>query len=136
MSKANYILRPGKRSDKLLDTPIEHVSDPTASLKTSSKNFSAERRNQILNCFAAVPRGAEELAGAELVALGISDAKPGKGGVAFRTDLAGLYRANLWLRTASRVLVQLTQFPCSTPDPEIAADGLPRIVQRRDGAFE
>ena len=68
-----------------------------------------------LNCFAAVPRGAEELAAAELVALGISDIKPGKGGVAFRTDRAGLYRANLWLRTASRVLVQLALFPCSSP---------------------
>ncbi len=115
MSKANHILRPGKRSVKSPDTPIAYASDPTASLKTSSENFSAARHNQILNCFAAVPRGAEELAGAELTALGIGDAKPGKGGVAFRTDLAGLYRANLWLRTASRLLVQLAQFPCSSP---------------------
>jgi putative N6-adenine-specific DNA methylase len=69
----------------------------------------------MLNCFAAVPRGAEELTAAELVVLGISDAKPGKGGVSFRTDRAGLYCANLWLRTASRVLVQLAQFPCSSP---------------------
>ena len=67
------------------------------------------------NCFAAVPRGAEELAAAELAALGIQDAKPGKGGVAFLTDLAGLYRANLWFRTASRVLVQLALFPCTSP---------------------
>jgi putative N6-adenine-specific DNA methylase len=39
----------------------------------------------------------------------------GKGGVAFCADRVGLYRANLWLRTASRVLVQLSVFPCSTP---------------------
>jgi putative N6-adenine-specific DNA methylase len=68
-----------------------------------------------LSCFAAVPRGAEELAAAELSTLGISDAIPGKGGVSFHTDRAGLYRANLWLRTASRVLVQLSVFPCSGP---------------------
>ncbi len=62
-----------------------------------------------------MPRGAEELTAAELTVLGISDVKPGKGGVAFRTDRAGLYRANLWLRTASRVLVQLSMFPCTNP---------------------
>ncbi|MFZ4860253.1 MAG: THUMP domain-containing class I SAM-dependent RNA methyltransferase [Desulfuromonadaceae bacterium] len=73
------------------------------------------KRCDALNCFAAVPRGAEELAAAELDTLGIKDAKPGKGGVAFNTDRAGLYRANLWLRTASRVLVQLALFPCASP---------------------
>jgi putative N6-adenine-specific DNA methylase len=35
--------------------------------------------------------------------------------VAFVADRAGLYKANLWLRTASRVLVQLAVFPCTTP---------------------
>jgi putative N6-adenine-specific DNA methylase len=73
------------------------------------------RQDHTLNCFAAVPRGAEELAALELHKLGISDAKPGKGGVAFSTNRIGLYRANLWLRTVSRVLVQLAQFPCSNP---------------------
>lgn len=67
------------------------------------------------NCFAAVPRGAEEIAAAELEALGVLNVCAGKGGVAFVTDQAGLYRANLWLRTASRVLVQLAVFPCANP---------------------
>jgi putative N6-adenine-specific DNA methylase len=67
------------------------------------------------NCFAAVPRGAEEIAAAELEALGAGSVQAGKGGVAFCADRVGLYRANLWLRTASRVLVQLSVFPCSTP---------------------
>ncbi len=67
------------------------------------------------SCFAAVPRGAEELAAHELEALGISGAAIGKGGVAFVSDRKGLYLANLWLRTASRVLVQLAVFPCTTP---------------------
>ncbi|MDA8414244.1 MAG: THUMP domain-containing protein [Desulfobacteraceae bacterium] len=66
-------------------------------------------------CFAAVPRGAEEIAAAELQALGISGTQVGRGGVAFVTDRAGIYRANLWLRTASRVLLQLAVFPCATP---------------------
>ncbi|MBL0224010.1 MAG: RNA methyltransferase [Geobacteraceae bacterium] len=66
-------------------------------------------------CFAAVPRGAEEIAAAELQALGISSVQAGRGGVSFVADRAGLYKANLWLRTASRVLVQVAVFPCATP---------------------
>lgn len=90
MKEHKHILRPGPRPDP--------------------------RPDPLLSCFAAVPRGAEEIAAAELEALGITDAKPGKGGVAFVANRAGLYRANLWLRTASRVLVQLAVFPCKTPD--------------------
>jgi len=67
------------------------------------------------DCFAAVPRGAEEIAAAELEALGLQRVRVGKGGVSFVADRAGLYRSNLWLRTASRVLVQLTIFPCASP---------------------
>jgi putative N6-adenine-specific DNA methylase len=68
------------------------------------------------DCFAAVPRGAEEIAAAELEAMGITGTRAGRGGVAFSCDRAGLYRANLWLRTASRVLVQLVVFPCTSPE--------------------
>lgn len=76
----------------------------------------ADRPDPIMNCFAAVPRGAEEIAAAELENVGIIGAEPAKGGVAFKTNRAGLYRANLWLRTASRVLVQLAVFPCNSPE--------------------
>ena len=37
------------------------------------------------------------------------------GGVRFTGDIAACYRANLWLRTASRVLMPLAVFPCDTP---------------------
>lgn len=67
---------------------------------------------QMLTCFAAVPRGSEEIAAAELLALGIAGAVAVRGGVSFAANRAGLYRANLWLRTASRVLVNLATFPC------------------------
>jgi putative N6-adenine-specific DNA methylase len=68
-----------------------------------------------MNCFAAVPRGAEEVAAAELQALDIEGAAVARGGVSFTTNRAGLYRANLWLRSASRVLVNLATFPCFSP---------------------
>lgn len=66
--------------------------------------------------FAAVPRGAEEITAQELAVLGINTGKSARGGVSFTTNREGMYRVNLWLRTASRVLKQLAQFPCSSPE--------------------
>ena len=63
-------------------------------------------------CFAACALGLEELVAAELHSLSIqpdvTDAEPG--GVAFDATPEMLYRANLHLRTASRVLVRLGDF--------------------------
>lgn len=73
------------------------------------------KESKDFKCFATVPRGAEELAAHELESLGIVGAVPGRGGVSFGTGRAGLYKANLWLRTASRVLVQLASFSCANP---------------------
>ena len=114
MSESNHILRPGKRTAQPSKKATTLAKEPVATSKTASV-ISSAKFDGLLNCFAAVPRGAEELTAAELGTLGISDAKPGKGGVSFRADLTGLYRTNLWLRTASRVLVQLALFPCSSP---------------------
>lgn len=75
----------------------------------------AQPPDREFNCFAAVPRGAEELTARELAEMGIAGAQLLRGGVSFVTDRAGLYRANLWLRCASRVLVTLATFPCSSP---------------------
>jgi putative N6-adenine-specific DNA methylase len=79
-------------------------------------NRPASQAGVPLNCFAAVPRGAEEVASGELQQLGITEATAGKGGVSFVCDREGLYRANLWLRTASRIMVQLAVFPCTNQD--------------------
>jgi putative N6-adenine-specific DNA methylase len=69
-----------------------------------------------ISCFAAVPRGAEEVCQQELRSLGIEGASAVRGGVSFVTNREGLYRANLWLRSASRVLVSLAAFPCASQD--------------------
>jgi putative N6-adenine-specific DNA methylase len=116
MSKSNHILRPGRQLAMRPERVTAQVAESSVTQKAATVITPVQKHDPPLNCFAAVPRGAEELAGAELGALGISDAKPGKGGVAFHTDRAGLYRANLWLRTASRVLVQVALFPCTSPD--------------------
>ena len=66
--------------------------------------------------FATVAKGLEEVLAAELRGLGIEPERVDSGGVLFRGDLATCYRANLWLRTANRVLVRLAEFPCASPE--------------------
>ena len=55
----------------------------------------------------------ESIAAGELKALGIRGRQE-TGGIAFSADLQRLYEANLWLRTATRVLVRLGSFHAST----------------------
>ncbi len=116
MSEKKHILRPGRRP------VVNRIKDAAASHEAGSHRkplvtvSSLPKPDLPMNCFAAVPRGSEEIAALELEAIGITGSKPGKGGVAFVADRSGLYSANLWLRTASRVLVQLAVFPCNGPD--------------------
>ncbi len=63
--------------------------------------------------FASTAPGLESIAAGELKALGIRGRQE-IGGVAFSGDLDRLYEANLWLRTASRVVARLGRFHAST----------------------
>jgi putative N6-adenine-specific DNA methylase len=60
---------------------------------------------------ATCSRGLEDVLRGELVALGHGEAASGRGMVSFRGDLGAIYRANLWLRTATRVLRLLSEGP-------------------------
>lgn len=62
-----------------------------------------------LRCYAVAAPGLEGLVASELAAIGI-DARADAGGVAWTGDLSSLYRANLWLRTATRVIVRVARF--------------------------
>lgn len=66
--------------------------------------------------FATCARGLEAVLAGELAALGAADVAPGRGGVTFRGDAALLYRANLWLRTAVRVLRPVLEADVKSPD--------------------
>ena len=68
------------------------------------------------NYFATCARGLEPLLARELAALGAGAVEPGRGGVRFSGDPALLYRANLWLRTAVRVLRPVLEADVRTPD--------------------
>jgi len=65
--------------------------------------------------FVTSAKGLEELVAAELTALGITDSRTERGGVSFNGSFEQGCRACLWLRTASRVLLVLAEFPVSTP---------------------
>lgn len=78
------------------------------------------------NFFAVVAPGLEPVCVAELTELGFTGLEMVVGGVAFRGRLGDLYRANLWLSTASRVVVRLARFRCRDfPDLYRAAVRLP-----------
>ncbi|MDT8441543.1 MAG: class I SAM-dependent RNA methyltransferase [Desulfuromonadales bacterium] len=62
--------------------------------------------------FAVVTPGLETVCAGELTALAMAGVRVEAGGVAFRGRLADLYRANLWLRSASRILVRFADFRC------------------------
>ena len=66
--------------------------------------------------FATTAKGVEEVLAAELVRLGAPEVSIESGGVRFGGGMEAAYRANLWLRTASRVLMPLGEFPCETPE--------------------
>src|ERR1700680_2908979 len=63
--------------------------------------------------FAPTAPGLESIAAGELKTLGVRGNQE-IGGVAFGGELERIYEANLWLRTASHVLVRLGQFHASS----------------------
>ncbi|MGE5192869.1 MAG: THUMP domain-containing class I SAM-dependent RNA methyltransferase [Deltaproteobacteria bacterium] len=66
--------------------------------------------------FAVSARGIEPVTAAELERLGSRNVRPVTGGVHFEGDMRLLYRASVWLRTASRILRPLRDFAAQTPE--------------------
>jgi putative N6-adenine-specific DNA methylase len=71
--------------------------------------------NEQHHYFATAAKGVEEVLAGELRNLGIEGICVETGGVRFSGDRSVCYRANLWLRSATRILVPLAEFPCDTP---------------------
>jgi 23S rRNA (guanine2445-N2)-methyltransferase / 23S rRNA (guanine2069-N7)-methyltransferase len=66
--------------------------------------------------FASCPKGVESLLADELRALGATGVKETRAGVAFGGELATAYRACLWSRLASRILLTLERFPAASAE--------------------
>ena len=71
---------------------------------------------------ATAPAGVEPLLAAELADLGATAPQPVRGGIRFQGSLELAYRACLWSRTASRIVLQLAEFPAA--DAEALYAGL------------
>lgn len=66
-----------------------------------------------LSCFAISAPGLEQLTLKELERLEVGDVKLVRGGVEWEGTLRSVYIANLWSRTASRVVIRIGQFYAS-----------------------
>jgi 23S rRNA (guanine2445-N2)-methyltransferase / 23S rRNA (guanine2069-N7)-methyltransferase len=66
--------------------------------------------------FASCPPAVADLAAAELRTCGATQTRELKLGVLFEGTLETAYRACLWSRTASRILMPLGNFPAATPE--------------------
>ena len=82
-----------------------------------------------MDFFATAAKGTESLVAKELGAIGAQNVRPTIGGVYFEGVLEMLYRANLWLCTANRVLMPIAEFAC--PNPQALYEGA-RNVRWRD----
>jgi len=72
--------------------------------------------SEVFRLFVTCPRGLEPLLAAELLALGATESKERSGGVAAVGPRELAYRACLWSRLASRVLLPLANFPLEDAD--------------------
>ena len=75
--------------------------------------------------FATCPKGLEYLLRDELIALGASEVHEALSGVHFSGELVDAYRACLWSRLASRVLMPLSEFAAA--DEQALYDGVQAI---------
>jgi putative N6-adenine-specific DNA methylase len=80
-----------------------HVSDKRDETRPESSTLAYE-------LFVVTAPGVEPLAATELAALGITGGTVEPGGVSFQGTFESVCRTNLWLRTASRVLVRVGEF--------------------------
>ncbi|MEO6777856.1 MAG: class I SAM-dependent RNA methyltransferase [Gemmatimonadaceae bacterium] len=88
-----------------------------------------------LDLYSTTAPGLESLTAQELSGLGVAAPVPSRGGVEWRGSVRDLYQANLWLRTASRVLVRVSRFHAgSFAELERRAKTVPwgRFVRARD----
>lgn len=87
-----------------------------------------------MKCYAVAPPGIAAIVASELAALGIG-ARADEGGASWDGDISSVYRANLWLRAATRVLVRVARFRATSFwELEHRANAIPWSSVVRPGA--
>ena len=82
-------------------------------------------QSTVFKLFATTDAGLEDVLTRELKRLGAKKTVPGERGVAFTGDLSMVYRANIHLRCAYRVLMELAEFPA--PDRDALYEGVREV---------
>ena len=109
--------RPGRPAASV---PSARATDARIMRRPSGKRSGAGRRNEIFQVFAPCPLGLEEALHAELMVLGYQGLRKGRAGCHFESDWAGVLKANLYSRLATRVLVRLAHAPVRHEDDILA----------------
>ncbi len=86
-------------------------NSPSPAIETPRPPIQYVATGELHSFYALTARGLAEVLQKELIGLGFKSAGVYQGGVLFKTDWKGCYFANLWLRTASRVVMPLSEFP-------------------------
>ncbi|MBV6305293.1 class I SAM-dependent RNA methyltransferase [Candidimonas humi] len=121
---------PDRRRSESIAAPFEGRGAEAPEIYEASQAPRISRRPRrgvparIFPVFAPCPHGLEEALAAELQALGFDAVAPSRAGCSFEADWAGVQRANLYSRLATRVLVQVSQQPVYHEDDiyELALD--------------
>lgn len=96
-----------------MNPPVNPTSHAASDPGSRRRSGGSTPRAKYL-AFAVTAPGIEEITLAELLALGIKGPRLAKGGVSFMATTRQLYLANLWLRSATRVVVRATRFRATT----------------------
>ena len=92
------------------------MSETYASPLSSSDAATSAANPQTHGFFATCPKGFERLLAGELAGMGIAAPRALRGQVAFSGTLELAYRACLWSRLASRVVLALAHVDAATSD--------------------
>ena len=88
----------------------------TSTYTTPSPRTSAPDLNAVFTIFAPCPRGLEQALAVELTNLGFAQVKAAQAGCRFQGHWHDVWRANLYSRLATRILVQLSHATVNSED--------------------
>ncbi|HEY3374912.1 MAG TPA: THUMP domain-containing protein [Candidatus Aquicultor sp.] len=110
-------------------TEKDNMAEKRPHSRNSGPNNNKTTNPNNLRLFVSAAKGVEPVLAGELTALGMKDVRQDAGGVSFTGTKADMYRANLWLRTANRILLPVREFICRSDDE--LYEGMRRIDWRR-----
>ncbi len=96
----------GAKRSARQDTPRSRPAQERRKADAPSHRPSS-RLTETFRIFAPCPQGLEEILCEEMQALGFDSVEKSRAGCSFETDWAGVLRANLYSRLATRILVQV-----------------------------